>query len=110
MGDNITVFKIQTLNSQPQNPIHTISSSFSLSFFFLFSLFFFLSSSAEKRREFCFFFKEFQKFSENSALKTLFTQLECLLWISEGDSFLLRFIPLFIEEKLALLTYAMSSA
>ncbi|MCG7218448.1 hypothetical protein ACMBCN_01505 [Candidatus Liberibacter asiaticus] len=43
MGDNITVFKIQTLNSQPQNPIHTIS--FSL---FFFSLFF---TSAEKKMQ-----------------------------------------------------------
>ncbi|MCG7218713.1 hypothetical protein ACMBCN_03210, partial [Candidatus Liberibacter asiaticus] len=49
MGDNITVFKIQTFNSQPQNPIHTISSFFFSLFLFsflsLFSLFFFLSFS-----------------------------------------------------------------
>ncbi|MCG7218246.1 hypothetical protein ACMBCN_00230 [Candidatus Liberibacter asiaticus] len=25
--------------------------------------------------------------------------MECLLWISERDHFLLRFLPLFIEEK-----------
>ncbi|MFU0443781.1 hypothetical protein ACMBCN_03205, partial [Candidatus Liberibacter asiaticus] len=92
-----------TLNSQPQNPIHTISFSL-LSFFF--SLLFLSSSFSfplqRNAESFFFFFRNY--------LKTLFTQLECLLWISEGDAFLLGFLPLFIEKKLALLTYVMSSA
>ncbi|MCG7218570.1 hypothetical protein ACMBCN_02310, partial [Candidatus Liberibacter asiaticus] len=77
------MFKIQTLNSRPQNPIHTISFSFfSFSLFSLFSLLsslfsllsslfslllsLFLCREKKNCREFFFFFREFQKFSENS--------------------------------------------
>ncbi|MCG7218381.1 hypothetical protein ACMBCN_01135, partial [Candidatus Liberibacter asiaticus] len=55
----------------------------------------FLSSSFSLPHSLC---VSLQRVSKNY-LKTLFTQLECLLWISEGDSFLLKFLPLFIEEK-----------
>ncbi|MCG7218550.1 hypothetical protein ACMBCN_02180 [Candidatus Liberibacter asiaticus] len=27
--------------------------------------------------------------------------MECLLWISKGDVFLLRFLPIYIEEKIS---------
>ncbi|MCG7218388.1 hypothetical protein ACMBCN_01165, partial [Candidatus Liberibacter asiaticus] len=53
-------------------------------------LFFFLSSSLTLQRN---------AESFRNSLKTLFTQLECLLWISKGDNFLLGFLSLFIEEK-----------
>ncbi|MCG7218802.1 hypothetical protein ACMBCN_03585, partial [Candidatus Liberibacter asiaticus] len=69
-------------------------------FLFLFSVFLslFFTSAGKKNA------REFQK------LKNSETLLWSFLWISEGNTFLLGFLPLFIEEKLALLTYAMSSA
>ncbi|MCG7218576.1 hypothetical protein ACMBCN_02340, partial [Candidatus Liberibacter asiaticus] len=111
MGNNITVFKIQHLIHNPKTQytqfLFPFFSLFFFSLFFLsflsysFSLLHFCRENAES-----FFFAE----SFRNSLKTLFTQLECLLWIFKEDTFLLGFLLLFIEEKLALLTYAMSSA